>query len=390
MIDFPSGQLSKILSELEQGSFNGMAEITVETAILKQTFSKIIIFRQGKIVFAYSKLVTPQELAKNLGRKLNISIISAAIKTAETKVTNPDSFQETFAFLARMKVIQPQQIEAFILQDIILTLEQLLSYGGGLKTNSQVEFDLAYGQQETGWSFTELIPQLTEREKQWQKFARVGITSAEAVPKVRPEVVRKISSISVQKHCRDWIDGKQSIKNIAGKLHEDPLKLANRYYNWANQKWIYFGEKPPANESEKSVALDTPEPKVILPTVLSVDDSPVVQTMLKRALQDRYNVLLATNGMEALKILNSGKEEIKLVLLDVTMPDIDGIELCRTIRRFKKFQNLPIIMLTAKDGMFDKVKGKFAGSTEYLTKPIDKKTLLTAVGQYVPSLATTK
>ena len=305
-------------------------------------------------------------------------------------MTHPNSFQETFAFLARMKVIQPQQIEAFILQDTILTLEELLPHGGSLKTNSQVDFDLAYGQQETGWLFSELLPQLTERQQQWAKFAKVGIASADSIPKVRPEVVRKISSISAQKHCRDWIDGKQSIKSIAGKLYEDPLKLANRYYNWANQKWIYFGEKPPATESKKSVTPEAPEPQVKLPTILSVDDSPVVQTMLKRALQDSYHVVLASNGMSALKILNSGQEDIKLLLLDVTMPDIDGIELCRTIRRFKKFQDLPIIMLTAKDGMFDKVKGKFAGSTEYLTKPIDKKTLLTTVRQYVPSLVTTK
>ncbi|WP_281291183.1 response regulator [Hyella patelloides] len=121
-----------------------------------------------------------------------------------------------------------------------------------------------------------------------------------------------------------------------------------------------------------------------------MDDSPVVQAMLKRSLSDRYEVILANNGMDALKILNSNKKNIELILLDVTMPDIDGIELCRTIRRFKKFQTLPIIMLTAKDGMFDKVKGKFAGSTEYLTKPVDKEELLTIIGKYVPSMVTTK
>ena len=64
MIDFPSGQLTKILQQLEQGSFSGLAEIMVETTKLKQKFSKIIIFREGKIVFAYSKLISPQDLAK--------------------------------------------------------------------------------------------------------------------------------------------------------------------------------------------------------------------------------------------------------------------------------------------------------------------------------------
>jgi CheY-like chemotaxis protein len=390
MINFSSGQLTNTLEKLEQNSFNGMAEIIVDNLQSKKTWTKIFVFRKGKLVLADDKLVTPQELAIKIARELNISIIDAALKTANTKVNNPSSFQEVFAFLIRMKIISPQQIEAFVLQNIVVSLEQLLLYSGNLKTNPEINIDLTYENHENGWSLAELMAKLTERKQQWQKFSVVGITSAESVPRLGFSGLKKISSIPAQKHCETWINGQRSIAEIAEKTHQDPLQLAKNYYLWSNQNWIHFAELALTIESEKpeTLAKPTPESKLelALPTILSVDDSPVVQTMLKRALSDRYEVILANNGMDALKVLNSSKQDIQLVLLDVTMPDIDGIELCRTIRRFKKFQDLPIIMLTAKDGMFDKVKGKFAGSTEYLTKPVDKETLLATIAKYVSFL----
>jgi twitching motility two-component system response regulator PilG len=74
-------------------------------------------------------------------------------------------------------------------------------------------------------------------------------------------------------------------------------------------------------------------------------------------------------------------ERVSVLLLDVAMPGIDGLELCRTVRSIPQFQNLPIIMLTARDGAFDKVQGRLAGATEYLTKPFDAQKLSQVVGQ---------
>jgi twitching motility two-component system response regulator PilG len=64
------------------------------------------------------------------------------------------------------------------------------------------------------------------------------------------------------------------------------------------------------------------------------------------------------------------------------MPEIDGLELCRTIRNLPQFQQLPIIMVTAKDSFFDKVQGRLAGATEYLTKPFEASQLLQLVHRF--------
>jgi twitching motility two-component system response regulator PilG len=116
-----------------------------------------------------------------------------------------------------------------------------------------------------------------------------------------------------------------------------------------------------------------------------VDDSKIVQTMITRAISDVYDVWLANNAIDALNILQ--QQNVALLLLDVTMPDIDGLELCRTIRAMSQFKELPIIMLTAKDGIIDKFKGQFAGSTQYLTKPVDREKLLPVLEKYIPQIA---
>lgn len=120
-----------------------------------------------------------------------------------------------------------------------------------------------------------------------------------------------------------------------------------------------------------------------VPTIMAVDDSAVTQNLVKRALEKEYRVLLADNAVDALSLIYH--QPVSLLLLDITMPGIDGLELCRTIRNLPQFQKLPIIMLTARDGTFDKVQGRLAGATEYLTKPFDANTLLQVIKKFIPS-----
>ncbi|MEL6910573.1 MAG: response regulator, partial [Cyanobacteria bacterium J06598_4] len=117
------------------------------------------------------------------------------------------------------------------------------------------------------------------------------------------------------------------------------------------------------------------------PTVLSVDDSAIIQTTIKRALQDDYNVLLAGKAADALEILK--EVQVELMLLDLTMPDVDGLEFCKTVRAIPQFRDLPIVMVTARDGLVNKMKGHIAGTSKYLTKPFKADELREVVRQYI-------
>ena len=116
-------------------------------------------------------------------------------------------------------------------------------------------------------------------------------------------------------------------------------------------------------------------------TILAVDDSAVMQGVVKQILGKDYRVLVADNAVDALSTIYH--EQVSILLLDISMPGIDGLELCRTVRSIPQFQYLPIIMLTARDGAFDKVQGRLAGATEYLTKPFEAETLRDVINQFV-------
>lgn len=93
-----------------------------------------------------------------------------------------------------------------------------------------------------------------------------------------------------------------------------------------------------------------------------------------------YDVVLASDGIEALGKLNSILPD--LILLDITMPRMNGYQVCRAIRNNAKMAHIPVVMLSGKDGFFDKMRGRMAGTSHYLTKPFDPSILLQVVEKY--------
>lgn len=114
-------------------------------------------------------------------------------------------------------------------------------------------------------------------------------------------------------------------------------------------------------------------------SVLIVDDSPTVRKSVQTTLEKcGYQVISAADGHDGLSKFKLLKPNV--VLLDVVMPRMDGYEVCKAIREHHK--DMPIIMLSGKDGLFDKMRGKMAGCTAYLTKPFDNKALVDTVRKY--------
>ena len=116
-------------------------------------------------------------------------------------------------------------------------------------------------------------------------------------------------------------------------------------------------------------------------TILVVDDSPTVRKLVAITLEKQgHRVITASDGMEALAKIN---EQIPdLIFLDVTMPRIDGYQLCKLIKKNQDTRHVPVVMLSGKDGLFDKMRGRMAGSTRYLTKPFEPQVLLQVVDEH--------
>lgn len=113
-------------------------------------------------------------------------------------------------------------------------------------------------------------------------------------------------------------------------------------------------------------------------TILVVDDEEPIQELLKFNLENEgYNVLTAFDGPAALKIIEEKRPD--LVVLDVMLPGMDGLEVCNQLRQNPKFRDLPVIMLTAKGEEIDKVLGLELGADDYLTKPFSPRELLARI-----------
>lgn len=115
--------------------------------------------------------------------------------------------------------------------------------------------------------------------------------------------------------------------------------------------------------------------------ILVIDDSSTIRRSAEIFLgQVGYKVVLAEDGFDALAKINDTHPH--LIFCDILMPRLDGYQTCALIKKSAKFRDTPVIMLSSKDGLFDRARGAMVGSEEYLTKPFTKDSLLKTVRKY--------
>ncbi|MDR2549886.1 MAG: response regulator [Desulfobulbus sp.] len=143
-----------------------------------------------------------------------------------------------------------------------------------------------------------------------------------------------------------------------------------------------ISEKPattvaPVSEETADVVI-TPEQKMIL----VVEDSSTTRKVISITLSRQgYRVVEAADGLEALSRIS--EERPDLIMLDVILPKMDGYKILSIIKGNREFKDIPVIMLTSKDGFINKMKGKMAGSSAYLTKPFDPDMMIAEIRKYV-------
>jgi twitching motility two-component system response regulator PilG len=116
--------------------------------------------------------------------------------------------------------------------------------------------------------------------------------------------------------------------------------------------------------------------------VMIIDDSKTIrrtaESLLKKA---GCEVISAENGFEALPLISTEKPDI--MFIDIMMPRLDGYQTCALVKNNPDFKQTPIIMLSSKDGLFDRAKGRVAGAEQYLTKPFTREDLLGAIRTHI-------
>jgi len=136
--------------------------------------------------------------------------------------------------------------------------------------------------------------------------------------------------------------------------------------------------------NQETQAGDASESLELNVKVMVIDDSKTIrrsaETLLKRA---GCEVVTATDGFEALAKIAEHNPDI--IFVDIMMPRLDGYQTCALIKNNKNFRATPVIMLSSKDSIFDRARGRIVGSEEYLTKPFSREDLIGAITSHVES-----
>jgi len=191
---------------------------------------------------------------------------------------------------------------------------------------------------------------------------------------------RGVDEALVLKGAEKWLQ-----RLIGGPNFEAHMNVARAYLNLnrSAEAMLHVEKACEMRATERGLrtVLETLRSRKL---VLAVDDSPTVRRLISVSLERKgYRVVTAEDGMQALVKL--AEHTPALVLLDISMPKMDGYEVCKVIKRNQTLKHVPVLMLSGKDGVFDKIKGRIAGAKDYISKPFDIAMLLHALDRHLGS-----
>jgi two-component system, chemotaxis family, response regulator PixG len=313
------------------------------------------------------------------------------------------------AELVQQQRLSPPQADELLAQITEDALEPLLWINGGnAHWTPDIELEIA---QITGIGIKvePYLARMKDRLQQWQTlfpefrspYQRPYI---EAIDRIAQPVPGGMLPQATLESIVRLMEGR-TLQQLALLLKLDPLKLAQLLHPYCRHGIIRLGDIPspldglpqipvaitesiqthyPQTLQPEKTAPETPIKAAITQRykVVCIDDSPTVLETIERYLgSDRFEVATVENPMASLSALFDLKPD--LILMDVSMPGIDGNRLCTILKRSSVFTNVPIIMVSGNTGMLDKEKAKAAGATDYLTKPFSKAELLAMVEEHL-------
>jgi twitching motility two-component system response regulator PilG len=169
---------------------------------------------------------------------------------------------------------------------------------------------------------------------------------------------------------------------MARYLNRDILTVARAIYPYVQQGLVQLSHWPsqPGSSAQPQASGSNAAAQPL--RVMCIDDDVTVGKIVESMLSERgYRVSAINNPLKSFGV--AFKRKPHLILCDIAMPEPDGYEICAMLRRSTAFRQVPIVMLTGKDGFIDRVKARMVGATDYLTKPFGEQELLMLVEKYI-------
>jgi chemotaxis family two-component system response regulator PixG len=237
-------------------------------------------------------------------------------------------------------------------------------------------------------SFTGVDISVKLMQDSWQNWLETGLgaISPDLAPVLqKPEQLQQKINPAIYKHFVTLLKGQYTLRDLAVKMKQSLLPLSRSLLPYIQREIIGLLEVPdlqlPTTKT-KNKSIVTPPKKTNPPLIACVDDSPQVGHMLETILLSHgLRLLKVEDSVQALPILIQHKPD--LIFLDLVMPVASGYEICAQLRRVSIFAQTPVIILTSSDGVFDRVRAKVIGSTDFISKPIVAETVMAMICKYL-------
>ena len=233
---------------------------------------------------------------------------------------------------------------------------------------------------------------LKQMEESWKNWAAAGIAnfSPNFAPVLRkPEELKQKVSPSAYQNFVTLMDGKKTLRDLGVKVKKSVLPLTQSLLPYIRPgiiELIPVGDLPLKVTESKNNNTPTQHQRAKKTVIACVDDSPQVCQILEQVLTPQgLEVITIQDTTNALTTLLQHKPD--LIFLDLIMPVVNGYELCAQLRKISLFSNIPIIILTGSDRVFDRVRAKSVGCNDFISKPIVAEKVIDVVKKHIRHLS---
>ncbi len=381
---------------LSWGEFTGSLVITVESG---QSWE--MLFYQGQIVWSLDLQRPNRQWLRSIRAHVGYEHIGLELlfqaaehfqpKGSEVPRHHCWQYQGAIA-LMMLSEIKLSELTAMLTIAAEETIFDLLQYSQGqpLTFRSQPE---VFAEQPPILINTEAA--LARSESMWQEWSKqkLGNISPNKTPAIRhPVQLYRQTTPIIYQNLVQVITGKQTLREIAVAIDEDLLLLTRsltRYIQTGIIESLDLPDLPSPKVGRKFSASDraisvkpAPRKPVKSKLVICIDDnSQVCEVMRAIVIEAGYRFMSIQDATQALPRLLENKPD--LIFLDLIMPKINGYEICGQIRRISAFVDVPIVILTDRDGLLDRVRSKVVGASEFISKPITRNAIEVSLDKYL-------
>ena len=221
-------------------------------------------------------------------------------------------------------------------------------------------------------------------QKEWSIWSQQGFQnwSPNLAPIIKePEQLKNQLPHGIYQKFTALLKGRLSLRDLAVQVKQNTVNLACSLSPYLNKQWLELIEVPDI-EPRTPLFQSTTQKPTNQPMIACIDDSPQVSEIMKYICsKGNYRYMGIQKPLEAIPKLISSCPNF--IFLDLTMPIINGYELCAQIKRTSRLKDIPVVILTSNDGMVDRMRAKLVGATDFLGKPVQENKVLNTIQKFI-------